>query len=550
MLDPQSATVVAVSRTIRLVVLAAVLLGAFFRCWPLGATGFAEDEIDIVRAVDAYRHLEFSANAEHPMFAKLVALGAVEVASAWNRVAPRANLPSISSEAAIRLPSAAAGALTTLVVLLLCRELFPDLRIAAWASVFWALDVNAIGVNRTAKEDTFFLFFLLAAAWLYARAKRVGREDVPTAQRWYAASAVGFGLMLACKYMPHYYGLHALFVRITDPTPGDNKPAKWRWHAAMAASFVATNFAVFLPPSWQRLSQYVNGHTPIHTGYLFAHTLYVNSILVTPGGPPLSFYVTFLAVKVSVLVLVAFVAGVVLMVRRRGERGFVFARIFLVFFLVPYSLMGGKFVRYILPLLAVVDILAAAGIVWLLDETRTRVRTSGRQWLVPTLTVWVIAAPLSTLASAWPFFSLSQNEIGEALVAPGYMFADDEFNDAEVREAVTAIAHVAQPGAAIESDASGVVEEYLQELGRTDLQARSLSRDGFPNVPRETWIIAQDGHVYFENRLMLEQLRRTTKPWGEWKAGVVAVQVFALFPTGHEARNPGPIADTGRRLPL
>jgi hypothetical protein len=521
------------------VLLVAVVLAAFFRCSSLDATGFAEDEIDIVRAVDAYRHLDFSANAEHPMLAKLAAFSAVESASVWNAVAGPTYAPRISLEAATRFPSAlVGGVLTTLVIFLLCRELFPDIRIAVWASLLWALDVNATGVNRTAKEDTFFLFFLLTGAWLYARAKRAGRDDPAIAQRWYSASAVGFGLMLACKYMPHYYGLHAVFVRITDPKPGDNKPDKWRWHAAMGASFVAANFAIFLPSSWKRLSAYLSGHTPIHTGYMFAHRLYVNSIVVTPGGPPASFYVAFLALKVPILVLSGFLAGLFLMVRRRGDRGFVFARIFLVFFLVPYSLIGGKFVRYMLPLLAVVDILAAAGIVWVLDAARARVRVPARRWLAPALTALLVAAPLYAQLSARPFYAMSQNAVGRALAAPGYMFADDEFNDAGVREAVAAIARVASSGAAIESDASTVVEQYLRACRRTDLMSMSLSRDGFPHPLRETWVIAQDGHVYFENRLLLEHIIRTTAPWAEWRAGgAVSVRVFMLFPGGRDARS-------------
>ena len=530
----------ALSRTVRFVLLAAVVLAAFSRCWALGATGFAEDEIDIVRAVHGYQQRNFSANAEHPMLAKLAAFASVEAASAWKAIDRRTFLADISLEEAVRFPSAlVGGVLTTLVLFLLCRELFPDIRIAVWASLLWALDVNATGVNRTAKEDTFFLFFLLAAAWLYARAKRAGRDDLRTARRWYSASAGSFGLMLACKYMPHYYGLHALFVWITDPAPRENKPDKWTWHAVMGAAFVAANFAIFLPSSWQRLSQYLGGHTPIHTGYLFAHRLYVNSILVTPFGPPISFYLTFLAVKVPVLLLFAFVAGVVLMIRRSRDRGFVFARIFLVFFLLPYSLLGGKFVRYMLPLLAVVDVLAAAGIVWLLDEARERLPIVERRWLMPTLTALFVAAPLYALLSARPFFSLSQNAIGAALAAPGYMFADDEFNDIDVREAVRAIARVARPGAAIASDASTVVEEYLREAGRTDLQSISLARDGLPAPGRETWVIAQDGHVYFENRALLEQIRRSMVPWAEWRAhGAVAVQVYAIAARGRVDRSP------------
>jgi hypothetical protein len=95
---------------------------------------------------------------------------------------------------------------------------------------------------------------------------------------------------------------------------------------------------------------------------------------------------------------------------------------------------------------------------------------------------------------------------------PGYLFSDDELNDVEVREAVAAIARVAPPGAVIESDARTVVEEYLGQFGRDDLRALSLSRDGLPHPLCETWVIAQDGHVYFENRSFLDHLRRTTVP--------------------------------------
>lgn len=513
-------------RTVRAFLLVALIVGGLSRCLTLGATGFAEDEIDIVKAARSYRHLDFSPNAEHPMLAKLAAFASLEAASAWNAI----RLPQISAEAAIRFPSAfTGGVLTTIVVFLLCRELFPDIRVAGWASLLWAADVGATGVNRTAKEDTFFLFFLLAAAWLYARAKRAGRENPEAGRRWYSASAASFGLMLACKYMPHYYGLHALFVRITDPEPGGNRPRKFEWHAVMGMAFFAANFAILLPASWTRLANYLHGATTSHTGYVFAHRLYVNSIFVTPAGPPMSFYLTFLALKVPLLVLGASVVGAAVMLARRQERGFVFLRVFLVFFLLPYSLMGGKFVRYMLPLLAVVDILAAAGIVWLLDRIRARWTATHRRWLVPAFTMLFATGPLYAQAAAWPLCSLSLNGIGAALTSPGGLFPDDEFNDVDVREAVFAIAGTAQPRAVIASDASTVVEEYLAESGRTDIRSVSLAHDGLPSPDYETWVLAQDGHVYFENREMLIQIRRRNSPWAEWRAGgAVAVRVYAL----------------------
>ena len=507
----------------------AVALGAWIRCAALDATGFSEDEIDIVRATASYERLDFSANAEHPMLAKLAAFGSVRAAARWNAspLPSRWHLPRITPEEALRFPSAlVGGALTTAALFLLCRELFPGSAVAPLAALLWAFDVNAIAVNRTAKEDTFFVFFFLAAAWLYARAKRIGAHRPST--RWYTASGAAFGLMLASKYMPHYYGLHALYVRITDPHPGANRPSKGCFYAAMGMAFFAANIAVLLPGSWDRLGQYLSGRTPVHSGYFFAHRLYVNSIAATPAGVPVTFYAAFLATKVPVMVLVALAAGLWQLVERRRERGYVFARVFLVFILLPYSLLGVKFVRYILPIFAIVDVIAAAGIVWILGRiARLRIAAS-RRWLVPAAAALFIAAPLFSVVDARPFYGLAQNAIGTALFPAGYLFPDDDFNDVHVREAVRAVARMADPGAAIASDASEVVQEYLKLFGRTDMTSVSLSHDGMPPATRETWVIAQDGHTYFENAAVLDELSRLPAS-AEWRVdGVVSVRLYAM----------------------
>jgi dolichyl-phosphate-mannose-protein mannosyltransferase len=519
------------SRSTRFAILGAVVLfGGWLRCSALSTSGFSEDEINIVQATTTYEHLDFSANAEHPMLAKLAAFGSVEAAAVFNRAALRLGMPTVSRETAIRLPMAlVGGVLTTIVLYLLASELFADAFIPLLAALLWAVDVNATSVNRTAKEDTLFLFFFLLAAWLYARAKRIGTSSVARARPWYVASAAGFGLMMASKYMPHYYGLHALVYRITDPKPGENRPNPRHTVAAMAAAFLVTNFAVLLPSSWTRLTQYFAGQTLTHTGYLFAHHLYVNSVLATPGGVPPTFYLAFLATKVPLAVLAVFSLGLVEMIRRPTQRGFVFARVLLVFFLVPFSLLGSKFVRYMLPLLVIVDLLAAVGIAWLLREIRARVAAPA--WRVATVAAAavVLTGPIAASVAARPYFGLARNSFGARLGGPGYLFPDDEFNDTGVREAVAEIARVAAPGAVIASDATTVVEEYLVQFGRPDIQSRSISRDGLPVTPTETWVLAQDGHTYFENAQVFETIKLQRRPWQEWTVrGAVALGVYRL----------------------
>ena len=92
------------------------------------------------------------------------------------------------------------------------------------AALLWALDVNAIAINRIGKEDTFALFFFLAAVWCYERAKRQGKTDLVVAQRWYTASGAAFGLMLASKYFPGTRRLCA--VQLRDRSRSRREPAR------------------------------------------------------------------------------------------------------------------------------------------------------------------------------------------------------------------------------------------------------------------------------------------------------------------------------------
>jgi hypothetical protein len=512
-----------------LVLALTVALAAAFRCGALDASGFAEDEIDILDAVESYRQLNFVANAEHPMLAKLAAFGSVESARGWNALARPIHLPAISGEAALRLPMAIVGALTAGLIFLLARELFAA-EVAIWAGALWALDVNATAINRTAKEDTLFLFFFLAAAWLYERGKREGRADASRARRWYTASGGSFGLMLASKYMPHYFGLYGVFNTITDRTPGDNCPRKPALFAALGATFLAANFGLLLPANWRHILLYLRGGTTIHTGYVFAHRLYVNSMAATPWGVPWTYYLAALVTKVPIVVLLACGAGLVQMVRHSRRRGFAFTRIFFVFFLLPYSLIASKFIRYMLPLFAVVDLLAAVGIVWGLRQVARRVPSVRlRPIAVSAAAVCVVLTLISAELGAYPFPSLYQNALGARIAPPGYLFPDDEFNDGGVREAVDAIARTARPGAVIASDASGVVAAYLARSGRTDVHSVSLAHDGLPLRAVETWAIVQDGHVYFESEALIERLRARMPPWLEIRIGpALAVQVFQL----------------------
>jgi hypothetical protein len=518
----------AISRAkVRVVALAVVTSLAFgYRVVALSTYGLSEDEVNKVRAIEQYRHGHFGANAEHPMLMKLAMWGSVELADVWNHVAPTGQ--TIAIESAIRLPNVLAGTLTTLALFGLAELLFGT-AVAIVASLLWAVDVNAIAINRIGKEDTFLLFFFLLAMWCYERAKRQGATDPVGAQRWYAGSGASFGLMLASKYMPHFLGIYAFFNAITDRNPGANRPNKIRYYGAMLVAFAVANLAVLMPETWQYCVRYVQGTNLVHHGYLYAGHLYVTNIPISPLGVPATFYFRLLATKVPLVVLGATVAGLIEVVRRQRERGFVLLRVWLVFVLIPYSLMAAKFMRYALPLFAAIDLVAAvgfiAGIGWLLRKgwlsVVTRVTVS-----ILALVVSIVALAIG-LQSAPPFYSLFRNAVGERIAAAGETFPEDTY-DYGVREAVAAIAETAERSAFVVSDAPAVVAYYLKTSGRTDLQVRSLSGQGIPYGTQPSWVIVQDEHATFENHDLVEQLRRQV-PWRELRAGdALAAQVFRI----------------------
>jgi dolichyl-phosphate-mannose-protein mannosyltransferase len=513
---------------VKMIVLAlATVLAVVFRAEALSTYGLSEDELNKVHAIEQYRAGHLAANAEHPMLMKLAMWGTVGLADTWNRIAPAEE--AISLETAVRLPNVLAGAVTTIALFGVADLLFGG-AVATAVSVIWAFDVNAIAINRIGKEDTFLLLFFLIAVLCYERGKRVGTRDLPTAQRWYTLSGAAFGLMLASKYMPHFLGIYALFNLITDLDAGANRPDRLRHFGAMAAAFLAANVAVLLPETWRYAARYVQGDMLAHHGYLYKGALYVTNVPVSPLGVPATYYLRLLATRVPLAVLAAAVPGAIEMVRRRTERGFVLMRVLVLFVLVPYSLMAAKFIRYSLPMLASVDLMAAVGLVsgvaWILRK----------QWLSPVaratgaaLVAGVFFGQLAAAqVAAAPFYSLYQNGIG-ARVDPGGVSFSEQTYDYGVRESVTAIVQVAGRDALILSDAPAVAAHYVARSGRPDIDVRSLSAHGIPKGSRDTWIIVQDEHATFENALIVAQLVAAWKPWAEFRIGdVVAARVFRL----------------------
>ena len=124
---------------------------------------------------------------------------------------------------------------------------------------------------------------------------------------------------------------------------------------------------------------------------------------------------------------------------------------------------------------------------------------------------------------------MNRNVLARWLDADGRRFPEAGY-DFGVREAVSAIAATAAPGAEIVSDVPQIVRFYLEQKGRTDVGVRSFSGHGLSMNAREQWVLVQDAHVYFETADVIAQLRSRHKPVDVYRIdGVTVLEVFRLL---------------------
>jgi hypothetical protein len=523
---------------VMLVMLTAV--GFTLRVGGIGRLGFAEDEINKLEAVRAYERGDFTRNAEHPMLMKALVFASVEAARAWNAAAPE-DL-RVSDETALRLPNVVFGSLTVFPIFLITAVFFGR-RTGLIAAALWAFGVNAITYNRVAKEDTLMVFFMLFAFYYYIVAKRTSGFDPKAKRRNYILSGIAWGMMLASKYFPHYFGLNMLFhhfFRVREREAGEprgNTPPIF--YLAVVLAFLVANPAVLLPQTLSYLNAYSGEQLLTHHGYLLGETVYNNVVSKAPfGATPVYFYALFLLIKTPLPLLAAFLAGLFHLARRWREPGAAFMLFMFLFWIVPYSLVGAKWLRYTLSLMPFVYIIAAVGVVALTRGLLKLLKISRERRLAAVLAAaslsLFIGFPAFAAFMAAPHYALYTNAL--APQRAGYYFPHDELYDDGLREAIRFVAERAPQGAVIAHETPGVVGYYLERYNRTDLQSRTISDPQF-DVTKEAgnvFVILQRGRTYFENREELDAVRASfTLEQQVVINGVVAAEVYSHTADSH-----------------
>jgi hypothetical protein len=341
--------------------------------------------------------------------------------------------------------------------------------------------------------------------------------------------------MMASKYFPHYFGLNMLFhhnwkVRKAQPAEPPGKTPTW-FYGLVLLCLVIANPAMLLPPVWQYLDAYVGERLLVHSGYLFAGHLYKNNMSSSPfWGTPIYFYVLFLAIKTPLVLLAGFLAGLAVAIKRWRTPAHGFLIFMLLFWIVPYSLGGGKWLRYTLSLMPIVYMLAAVGVVAL---TRFAIARFGKfknaAVVIPVLAVLIfVAVPAWKAFASGPHYALYMNAL--AADKAGFFYPHDEFYDDGLREAIKFVCDSAPKGALIGHETPAVTAYYLGRFGRADLTSRAMSSPDFDpaHLSQPGYFILQQGRTYFENQQKLSFIRSSFKKVHVVTInGLVAAEVFA-----------------------
>src|SRR5882672_2297670 len=489
-----------------------VVVGFCLRMRGLDRVGFNEDEVQKVNAARAYLGDDFSRNLEHPMLLKSMIAVSLAAAGSWNRGLGRSH--QVSDEIAARFPNVVFGALTAVVIFGIAREFF-GLDVALLSAMLWSTGTIAIMDNRLAKEDT-----LLGLLLLYSGEE--GQCDQCSTVR----GAV-------CEMVPRRWRKLWPYVgfKIFSALSGFDFPLLL---FTFERKRVSTASQARLPASAWYMRPGVLDRQPGHSC-----SRHYQIYAALRGRRPFYFYLLMLVIKTQLPVLVALGVGMIEVVRRRREPGISFLIVMSLFWIVPFSLISSKWLRWMLSWMPAIYIIAAIGLGKIFSWARNLATGNRSRLLVPALNALIflvfLAQPLWTAANAGPFYSLYLNPLG--LGRSGYYFPHDEVADAGLRPTIFKICNEAAAGSTVSGEAPPVFAYYFHQCRRDDLHYFSLSDARRETLPPSTYLVVEDGRKYFENISFIRAIASEADP--AWTIAIDGVPAASVYRTSEsmESRN-------------
>ena len=510
-----------------------LLIGFSLRVGNLGAESLSEDELNKLQTVADYRANGLSGrNGEHPFLMKGLQTMSVSVSDNLNEFFDT----KISDETALRFPTALFGTLLILMLYLLVSELFGS-TIGLISACLYAVDPNAVGFDRIAKEDSFLLFFFVLAGFLWVRSQSKAERGAKNWILYVWFSAAAFGGMFASKYLPHLLAVAAAYYQsfqYIDATKWRLGKRRWLiFLIILGLSFLVFNPTILLPETWREMLTFSGEKRIGHDSYEFMNTLYQNKMTAWLAGVPASFYYVFILVKTPILTLAFFPVGMILFFKRKLGDGRIYIFFWAFVWFMPFTVLGGKFTRYFTVAEPLIVILSAIGFYFFLDWISGKLL---KQFSVKNINffqfiifaIFISAALLSSIIVS-PHFRLHTNLLGGGKTNAGFYFPHDEFYDTSTREIVREISSRTSQSAIIANETPGLFDYYAQKAGRADLTSISLSdKNEVKNLKAGDFIVAAKGRRYFSNDAYFKYLE-SGKPTAEIKIGkITSAKIYRL----------------------
>ena len=513
--------------------LLAILLaaGLAFRVCALGTESLGEDEFNKLQTVAEYRENGLSSrNGEHPFLMK--GLQAVSIITGEKLNASFG--ANISEEAALRFPIALFGTFSALLLFFLVSEMFGS-GVGLVSAALWAVEPMAIGFDRVAKEDSLALFFFLLAAWLWLKGQSAAETGRATWIRWLWLAAAAFGAMLASKYYASLLAVAVAYYHTFNRLPEHKwRIGKQRWlifFVIMGITLLALNPTLLLPDTWREMMKFSSEGRIGHDSYEYMGVLYQHTATAWLAGVPWTFYYVLAGIKTSLTTLLFFVPGLFLIVRRKMGDGRYFMFFWLWIWYLPFTVLGGKFMRYFTisePLLLITAAVGFCVVVgWIAG--RLPLTAAGKAIFQFLLFAALLVLPIIDSLSAAPHYRLFTNPLGVGAAAAGRGFPHDEFYDASTRDVIAAIAGKARQGAVVACETPGLFQYYAQKRGRSDMVFMPLSdKQKVRELAEGDFIVLTMGRRYFSNDGYFELLKNVPAVADTNIMGAVSSRIYQL----------------------
>jgi hypothetical protein len=288
----------------------------------------------------------------------------------------------------------------------LLRRLF-DRKVAWVAVMLWAIDPFFLANSKALHLDaTLSTLMMLSTLWMliYLRERR---------RRQLILSAVLGGLAISTKisavFLFPFWGLCLLVDWLlslrNSQSPISNLQSACS-HLLLWSLIAIVVFFALWPAMWVRprdsFGWLINEGVLLHTDDVRNQPLFYRGTLAV-RDPGVRFYVDALLFRTTFLTLPFSLIGLLALWRREGRLSLLLLAGFALFFFVQMSLGGWKDTRYMLPVLLVIDVLAACGLVWWVG--RLPVGNSGRIVVIAGL----LAVQAAVVFSHHPYYGTHYN---------------------------------------------------------------------------------------------------------------------------------------------